>query len=91
MRTDTQQADYLVVASITYRANGAVAQLCLPQYEDFMGQYYSGLNAILTQRCSAINVNMNVTFIKTRSSLVEENLVNVRNSPICYKIDFILI
>lgn len=71
-----------MVASITYRANGAVAQLCLPQYEDFMAQYYSGLNAILTQRCSAINVNMNVTFIKTRSTLVEENLVNVREGPI---------
>jgi len=65
------------VPTVTYRANGAVAQLCLPQYEDFMAQYYSGLNAILTQRCSAINVNMNVTFIKAKSTLIEENLVNV--------------
>ena len=86
MHADTQQADYLVVASITYRANGAVSNICLPQYEDFMAQYYSGLNAILTQRCSAINVNMNVTFVKTRSSLFQENMVNVRNGQICCKI-----
>lgn len=75
--TDTQQADYHVVASVTYRANGAVSQSCLPQYADLMSQYYQSLNNILTQRCSAVNVNMNVSFIDAKPSLVEENFVQV--------------
>ncbi|XP_059477749.1 uncharacterized protein LOC132198041 isoform X1 [Neocloeon triangulifer] len=74
---DTQQADYLVVPVVTYRANGAVAPLCLPQYESFMEQYYTGLNSILTQRCSNVNLNMNVSFVKTRSTMIAENLVNM--------------
>ncbi|XP_052128948.1 sushi, von Willebrand factor type A, EGF and pentraxin domain-containing protein 1 [Frankliniella occidentalis] len=79
---DTQQADYHVVATVTYRANGAVSQSCLPQYSDLMSQYYKSLNDILTQRCSAVNVNMNVSFIEAKPSLIEENFVQM---------DFILV
>lgn len=75
---DTQQADYHVVASVTYRANGAVTRSCLPQYQDLMAQHYMNLNTVLTQRCSAVNVNMNVTFIKSVPALIEENVVKVR-------------
>nr|CAD7258136.1 unnamed protein product [Timema shepardi] len=79
---NTQQADYHVVPSVTYRANGAVAQLCLAQYEDLMAQYYSSLNSVLTQRCSAVNVNMNVSIIDSKPRLLEENVVQM---------DFILV
>lgn len=66
-----------MVATVTYRANGAVSQSCLPQYSDLMSQYYKSLNDILTHRCSAVNVNMNVSFIESKPSLVGENVVQV--------------
>lgn len=78
---DTQQADYHVSAVVNYRANGAVATACLNQYTDLIAQYYPNLNDILSKRCSAVNVNMNVSFIKAIPALTEENVV---------KIDFIL-
>lgn len=78
---NTEQADYQVTASVTYRANGAVAQACLNQYQDMLSQHYAGLNRLLSQRCSAVNVNMNVSFVKSVPSLLEENVV---------KVDFIL-
>ncbi|XP_050541159.1 sushi, von Willebrand factor type A, EGF and pentraxin domain-containing protein 1 [Daktulosphaira vitifoliae] len=74
---DTQQADYHVIPSITYRANGAVPSLCLGQYVDILSQYYESLNNILTERCSAVKVNMNVSFIDTKPQLLDENLVQV--------------
>ncbi|XP_055387901.1 uncharacterized protein LOC129616312 isoform X2 [Condylostylus longicornis] len=78
---NTQQADYQVTATVIYRANGAVAQACLSQYQDLLAQYYGGLNNILSQRCSAVNVNMNVSFIRSVPTLLEENVV---------KMDFIM-
>ncbi|KAK9881868.1 hypothetical protein WA026_018067 [Henosepilachna vigintioctopunctata] len=74
---DTQQADYHVTATIAYRANGAVATACLNQYTDVLAQYYGNLNSVLSQRCSAVNVNMNVSFIRAKPSMVDENLVNI--------------
>lgn len=79
--SDTQQADYHFTASLNYRANGAVATSCLNQYIELISQYYDGLNNVLSERCSAVNVKMNVSFIKADASLVEENVV---------KIDYIL-
>ena len=74
---DTQQADYHVVASVMYRANGAVATPCLAQYSDLLAQYYTSLNHVLTQRCSAVNVNMSVSFVDSKPRLLEENVVQV--------------
>lgn len=76
---DTQQADYHVIASLTYRANGAVSQSCLPMYQDNMAQHYTDINDVLTKRCSGLSVNMNVSFIKSMPSLIDENLLKVRN------------
>lgn len=78
---DTQQAAYHVVASVQYRALGAVSNACLPQYKDLLAQYDSVLNERLSQRCSAVNVNINVTFVKAMPSLLDENVV---------KMDFVL-
>lgn len=75
--SDTQQADYHFTASLNYRANGAVATSCLNQYTELISQYYNNLNNILSERCSAVNVKMNVSFIKAVPSLVEENVVKV--------------
>jgi hypothetical protein len=61
-----------------YRANGAVAAPCLAQYTDLLAQYYASLNHVLTQRCSAVNVNMSVTFVDSKPRLLEENVVQVR-------------
>jgi hypothetical protein len=66
-----------VIASVTYRANGAVSRSCLPQYQDLLSQYYLNLNNILTQRCSAVNVNMNVSFVRSLPTLLEENVLKV--------------
>lgn len=78
---DTQQAAYHVVAGVQYRALGAVSNACLPQYKDLLAQYDNILNERLSQRCSAVNVNINVTFVKAMPSLLDENVV---------KMDFVL-
>lgn len=74
---DTEIARYQVSAIVRYRANGAVLPSCLPQYTDFLKQSQNSLNQILSQRCSAVNVNMNVSFADTRPQLIEENVVQV--------------
>lgn len=79
---NTQQADYQVTATITYRANGAVSPTCLPRYQENLQQYYSELSQILSAKCSAVNVNINVSFIRSESTLLDENIV---------RLDFILV
>lgn len=79
---NTQQADYHVTTTMTYRANGAVAPNCLSQYQEQLAQYYGDLNSLLSQRCSAVNVNMNVSFIRSIPTLTDENVVSI---------DFILV
>lgn len=74
---NTEQADYHVTATIQYRANGAVSQNCLPQYQELFSQYYPNLNTILSQRCSAINVDMNVSFVRAEPMLLEENVIRM--------------
>ncbi|CAG7724478.1 unnamed protein product [Allacma fusca] len=74
---DTEMARYNVDAVIKYRANGAVPPSCLPQYVEFIKQSQPNLDSILSQRCSAVNVNMNVSFVDTRSVLLEENVVQL--------------
>jgi ABC-type iron transport system FetAB ATPase subunit len=64
-----------------YRANGAVATPCLAQYSDLLAQYYTSLNQVLTQRCSAVNVNMSVSFVDSKPRLLEENVVQVMYYP----------
>ena len=65
--------------TITYRANGAVAMSCLKEYAELVSEYYNELNNVLTQRCSAVNVNMNVSFWEAKPSLLDENVVQVIN------------
>jgi len=74
---DTQQADYKFVASINYRANGAVDRSCLKPYSELVSEYYEELNNVLTQRCSAVNVNMNVSFWEAKASKLDENVIQV--------------
>lgn len=72
---DTEMARYQVASDIKYRANGAVPTSCLPQYTEFLRRGQGNLNTILSQRCSAVNVNMNVSFVNTQATLLEENVV----------------
>ncbi|XP_045124302.1 sushi, von Willebrand factor type A, EGF and pentraxin domain-containing protein 1-like isoform X1 [Portunus trituberculatus] len=75
---NTQQANYDVVADVTYRANGAVQPTCLPQYKSLLEQYYESLNGVLSGRCSAaFNVAIDLVFQDTRLDLTEENVVSV--------------
>jgi hypothetical protein len=74
---DTEIARYQVNALIRYRANGAVPSTCLPQYAELLKVSQPGLHTILSQRCSAVNVNMNVSFVDTKAQLIEENVVQV--------------
>lgn len=62
---------------MNYRANGAVATACLNQYTDLISQYYTNLNKVLSERCSAVNVKMTVSFLKAAASLIQENLVKI--------------
>jgi len=63
---------------MNYRANGAVANACLKQYTDLLSQYYDNLNKVLSEKCSAVNVKMNVSIINAMASLVDDNVVKVR-------------
>lgn len=70
-----------MIASVQYRSLGAVSNTCLPQYKDLLAQYDNTLNERLSQRCSAINININVTFLRVIPMLLDENVV---------KMDFVL-
>jgi len=74
---DTEMARYQVDSIIRYRANGAVPTSCLPQYVEFLKTSQPHLNNILSQRCSAVNVNMNVSFVDTNPQLLQENVVQI--------------
>lgn len=74
---NTEQADYHVTATVQYRANGVVSPSCLSQYQDSLQQYYGSLNEVLSKRCSVVNVNMNVSFIRSSSTLLDENVVRL--------------
>ena len=74
---DTQQAMYNVVAKVLYRANGAVPATCLSEYSASVNKSYPALDRLLSTRCSAISVDMNVTFVDTETHLVEDNIVEV--------------
>ena len=73
----TQQADYQVTAHINYRSNGAVAQACLSQYTDVFAQHFPQLSSVLTQRCSAVNVDIQVSFIKAIPNQIDDNKIRM--------------
>lgn len=77
---DTQQAMYNVVAKMLYRAGGgapSVPATCLTQYANGVRTDFPALDRLLSARCSAISVDMNVTFVDTQTEahLVEDNIV----------------
>ncbi|XP_013781236.1 uncharacterized protein LOC106465521 [Limulus polyphemus] len=70
---DIDQAFYDVVAEVNYRPGGAISQRCLSQYVSYVSTYYTSLNQALSQRCSAINVQMNISFQNTTIQTKTEN------------------
>lgn len=74
--TDTDEASYDVVAQIEYRAGGAVSVPCLEQYVSYVRTFYGSLNDILSGRCSAINVKMDIVFHNTTIRTIAENTVS---------------
>ncbi|KZS05970.1 Notch 2 [Daphnia magna] len=80
---ETQQAMYNVVAKVLYRAGGgataAVPATCLSQYAAVVQPFYEALDRALSARCSAISVDMNVTFVEaqTEMHLIEDNIAEV--------------
>ena len=99
-RLGTESAAYNVVAKVLYRAaSPSVPATCLSICRPFVRPFYQALDRALSARCSAINVDMNVTFVKsqTEMQLVEDNIAEItyvlsvtpatrsasRNSTIC--------
>ncbi|MCL4136243.1 UNVERIFIED_CONTAM: hypothetical protein GTU68_021071, partial [Idotea baltica] len=75
---DTQEASYDVIASVFYRANGAVQPSCLTQYKRELETSYSSLNEQLSVRCSsAVSVPIDVQYQDTLTSLEENNIVKI--------------
>lgn len=72
---DTDEASYDVVAQIEYRAGGAVSVPCLEQYVTYVRAFYTSLNEVLSGRCSAINVKMDIAFHNTTIRTIAENTV----------------
>lgn len=74
---DTDEASYDVVAQIEYRAGGAVSVPCLEQYVTYVRTFYNSLNELLSGRCSAINVKMDISFHNTTIRTIAENTVRI--------------
>lgn len=74
---DTDEASYDVEASVTYRAGGSVPENCLDRYTSYFSSFYSDLNEVLTERCSAVNVKMDVDFHNTKIRFESENEIKV--------------
>ena len=70
---DTKEAAYDVAATVNYRAGGFVDQKCLSHYVKYVATYYASLNQILSDRCSAINVQMEILFFNTTASISQKN------------------
>uniref|UniRef100_T1IXR4 Uncharacterized protein n=1 Tax=Strigamia maritima TaxID=126957 RepID=T1IXR4_STRMM len=71
--TDVHQAAFDVIPHVVYRALGVVDISCLNEYIAYVANFFEPLNAVLTQRCSAINININVSFFNVSATLVGEN------------------
>ena len=71
---DTHEAAYNVKAKIEYRAGGFVSPTCLKQYVNYVATYYTSLNQVLSDRCSAINVQIDIKFFNTTAFVTRENL-----------------
>ncbi|XP_055948273.1 uncharacterized protein LOC129981454 isoform X2 [Argiope bruennichi] len=74
---DTNQAAYDVLATVDYTADGPVSPSCLNQYISYLQTYYSSLNQVLSERCSAINVKMDITFHNTSVRVNADNEVAI--------------
>ncbi|KAB7498637.1 Fibropellin-1 [Armadillidium nasatum] len=75
---DTQEASYDVLASVFYRANGAVQSSCLDEYVRSLSTSYVDLNDQLSKRCSnAVSVPIEVKYEDTLASLEENNIVKI--------------
>lgn len=83
---DTNQAAYDVMATVDYTVDGFVSTPCIPQYVNYLRTYYGSLNDVLSERCSAINVKMDITFHNTSIRLKGDNEVvigyTVRIDPV---------
>lgn len=62
---DTAQASYDVIANLEYRSGGFVPPSCMSAYVNYVSSYYPSLNQVLSDRCSAINVQMAIAFFNT--------------------------
>ncbi|KAG1655606.1 Fibropellin-1 [Nymphon striatum] len=74
---DTDDASYDVKATVRYRAGGSVPENCLDEYNNYFSTHYTPLNSVLTERCSAVNVKMDVNFHNTKIRSDGENEVIV--------------
>ncbi|KAI1303707.1 Fibropellin-1 [Halotydeus destructor] len=74
---DTAEASYDVIASVDYRAGGFLTPSCLEQYVNYVSTYYPSLNQILSDRCSAINVKMDIRFFNTTGTVHKDNELTV--------------
>ncbi|XP_015790438.1 uncharacterized protein LOC107367263 isoform X1 [Tetranychus urticae] len=70
----TDEAAYDVAAKIEYRSGGFIPPTCLQQYVNYVASYYNSLNQVLSDRCSAINVQMEIKFFNTTAFVPKDNL-----------------
>jgi hypothetical protein len=52
----------------------------MPAYTSLIEQFYESLSSKLSSRCSAINVNMNVTFLDAEAFVADDNMVTVSSN-----------
>ena len=78
---DTTMASYRVLADIVYKAAAPIPPPCSEQYILRFEDQFPALNKILSARCSAINVDMNVTFVDSSAQLISEDTFKVNTQP----------
>lgn len=70
----TDEASYDLAAKIDYRSGGFISPPCLQQYVNYVSSHFTGLNQLLSDRCSAISVLMDIKFFNTTAFVPKDNL-----------------
>jgi len=65
---DSVEAAYSVLPRVEYRAGGFITPFCLQQYVNYVSTFFPSLNRIISERCSAVNVRMDVRFFNTTAT-----------------------
>lgn len=63
--SELDDSNYDVNATVQYRSGGFPHESCISVYSNYVAGYFESLNRLLSERCSAMNVEMAIQFFNT--------------------------